>query len=153
MAAARLVCERLTGQPASAVIDVVDLGSGLLGFGDAAVVRAKDMVKGADLLFFASPTYKATYTGLLKLFLDQFGAGELAGCPTIAMMLGGSPLHALSAEYTLKPVLVEIGCSCPAPGLFLLDSDFETSAELEVWLGRASQCLPELPRRSRGSHE
>ena len=34
-------------------------------------------------------------------------------------MLGASATHALAGELTLKPVLSEIGCSCPTPALFL----------------------------------
>lgn len=43
-AAAELVAERLTGSPAEHVIDVVDLGAGLLGWGDPKVAEAKDIV-------------------------------------------------------------------------------------------------------------
>ncbi len=32
----------------------------------------------ADIAVIANPTYKATYTGLLKTFLDGFRAGSLA---------------------------------------------------------------------------
>jgi FMN reductase len=88
-------------------------------------------------LVVASPTYKATYTGLLKLFCDQFDAGERAGMPTVALMLGGAERHALAGEHTLKPVLTEIGCSCPAPALFLLESEWATSPALDEWLPRA----------------
>src|SRR4051812_36854067 len=77
--AAELVAERLTGSAPTSVIDVVDLGAGLLVQGDPAVAEAIAMVKSADVLVVASPTFKATYTGLLKLFLDQFGAGVLRG--------------------------------------------------------------------------
>jgi FMN reductase len=38
----------------------------------------------------------------------------------------------------LKPVLSEIGCSCPAPALYLLESDWATSPELEAWLALAA---------------
>jgi FMN reductase len=106
------------------------------------VAEAKEIVKSADLLVIASPTFKATYTGLLKLFLDQFGAGELGQIPTFALMLGGSLAHSLAPELTLRPVLVEIGASCPAPGLYLLDSDYETSPELEKWLEVARRHVP-----------
>ena len=105
------------------------------------VASAKEQVLGADLVVFASPTYKATYTGLLKLFLEQFGAGELHGTTAIALMLGASPSHALAGELTLKPVLSEIGCSCPTPALYLLDSAWEASPELDVWLERARDVL------------
>ena len=70
-AAAELVAKKLTGAAPQHVVDVVDLGAALLGWGDPKVAEAKDIVKSADLLVVASPTYKATYTGLLKLFLDQ----------------------------------------------------------------------------------
>ena len=142
LAAATLVTERLTGAAPSTIIEVAELGPGLLAWGDPAVAEAKEIVKAADLLVVASPTFKATYTGLLKLFLDQFGQGELGGITTFPMMLGAAYNHALAPELTLRPVLVEIGASCPAPGLYLLDSDYESSEELEKWLELASKFVP-----------
>lgn len=141
-AAAELVAEKLTGVAPQHVIDVVDLGAGLLGWGDPKVAEAKAIVKSADSLVVASPTFKATYTGLLKLFLDQFGAGELGQITTFALMLGGSYTHALAPELSLRPVLVEIGASCPAPSLYLLDSDYEASEDLEKWLEIARRFVP-----------
>jgi FMN reductase len=83
--AAELVVERLTDAPPTVVIELAELGPALLGWGDPAVEDAKQVVLGADLVVFASPTYKATYTGLLKLFLDQFAAGELHGTTAVAL--------------------------------------------------------------------
>lgn len=141
--AAELVVQRLTGAPPEAVIELAELGPALLGWGDPAVEAAKRTVRDADLVVVASPTYKATYTGLLKLFLDQFGAGELHGTTAIALMLGASPHHALAGELTLKPVLSEIGCSCPTPALFLLDSAWAASPELDARVERARDVLPD----------
>jgi len=135
---AALVAQRLTGSPPAGVVELSELGPGLLASGDEDVAAAKRAVLEADLVVFASPTFKATYSGLLKLFLDQFAAGELAGTPAVALMLGASPRHALAGELTLKPVLTEIGCSCPAPALFLLESEWESGPELEAWLVRAA---------------
>jgi FMN reductase len=140
--AAEAIVERLTGSAPKAVIDVVDLGPALLGWGDPAVAAAKQTVKEADLLVVASPTFKGTYTGLLKLFLDQFGAGELGQLTTFAVMLGAAPNHALAPELTLRPVLVEIGASCPAPSLYLLDSEYEGGPTLDAWLEIAKRYLP-----------
>lgn len=141
-AAAELITERLTGRPPSLVIDVVDLGAGLLHWGDPKVAEAKRAVLEADALVVASPTYKATYTGVLKLFLDQFGQGELAQKTTFVVMLGGSPAHHLAPELTLRPVLVEIGASCPAPALYLIDSVYETAPELDEWITTAKRYIP-----------
>jgi FMN reductase len=139
--AAELVAERLTGAPPATVIELAELGPALLRSGDPTVDAAKQAVAGAGLVIFASPTYKATYTGLLKLFLDHFEAGELHGSTAVALMLGGSPYHALAGELTLKPVLSEIGCSCPTPALFLLDSAWEASPQLDAWVERARDVL------------
>ena len=139
--AAELVVERLTGQPDTTVIELADLGPALLAWGDPDVAAAKQAVADADLVVFATPTYKATYTGLLKLFLDQFGAGELHGTVAVPLMLGGSHHHSLAGEHTLKPVLSEIGCSCPTPALYLLDSAWDDSLDLTTWLERARDIL------------
>ena len=60
------------GEP-DLVVDLADLGAALLDWDDAGVA---DLVArrsaSADLVVVASPTYKGTYTGLLKLFLDRF---------------------------------------------------------------------------------
>ena len=106
------------------VIDVTTLGPGLLGWGDPAVEQAVADAASADLLVVASPTFKATYTGLLKLFLDQFAGGEgLRGVTAVPLMLGAGPAHALAPELLLKPVLAELGAACPAPGLYLIDTE------------------------------
>jgi FMN reductase len=143
-AAGELVAEKLTGVAPEHVIEVVELGPGLLGWGDPKVAEAKEIVKSADNLVVASPTFKATYTGLLKLFLDQFGAGELGQITTFPLMLGGSLAHSLAPELTLRPVLVEIGASCPAPSLYLIDSEYETAPELDAWLEIARRFVKQV---------
>jgi FMN reductase len=135
--AAELVAERLTGAPADRVVDVIDLGAGLLGWGDPAVTEAVAAVRAAEVAVVASPTYKATYTGLLKLFLDQIGTGDLAGVVAVPVMLGGGPAHALAPELLLKPVLVELGATAPTRGLYLLDKTWDDPAPLEAWLAVA----------------
>ncbi len=74
--AATRLAEALTGSAPDHVVDVIELGAGLLGWGDEKVTAAVDTVASSDLVVFASPTFKATYTGVLKLFLDQFATGK-----------------------------------------------------------------------------
>lgn len=107
------------------VVDVVDLGPGLLGWGDPAVAGAVSTVAGSDLVVVASPTFKATYTGLLKVFLDQFETAEgLRDVVCVPLMLGAGPAHAMAPEMFLRPLLAELGATCPAPGLYLRDKTF-----------------------------
>ena len=63
----------------------------------------------------ASPTYKASCTGLLKLFLERF-PGRWQGVTAVLLMLGGHWKHALAANLLLKPILVELGAICPSAG-------------------------------------
>jgi FMN reductase len=135
--AAELVVEKLTGAPPDRVVDVVDLGAGLLGWGDPAVAEAVAAVTAAEVAVVASPTYKATYTGLLKLFLDQIGTGDLAGVVAVPLMLGGGPAHALAPELLLKPVLVELGATAPTRGLYLIDKVWDDPAPIDAWLAAA----------------
>jgi len=132
--AAHLVAERLTGQEADLSIDLADVGAALLDWSDPGVADLVAAVQASSLIIVASPTYKATYTGLLKLFLDRFGAGSLAGATAVPVMLGGHWKHALAADLLLKPVLVEIGGTCPTAGLFLLESEWDTGPALDSWL-------------------
>lgn len=135
--AAMLVAEQLTGAPPTVVVDVVELGAGLLGWGDPAVSAAVQSVCDASVVVFASPTFKATYTGLLKLFLDQIPPDGLAGVVAVPLMLGAGPAHALAPELLLKPVLVELGATCPTRALYLPDSDYRNEDLLQPWLAAA----------------
>jgi FMN reductase len=116
---------------------VVTLGPGLLGWGDPTVGAVMSAVQEADVVVVASPTFKATYTGLVKLFLDLVPADGLRGIVGIPLMLGAGPGHALAPELLLKPVLVELGATCPTKALYLLDTQAGDESALEPWLATA----------------
>ena len=132
--AALLVAERLSGAQPGLVVDLADLGAGLLDFADPTVNRLVEEVRELDLLVVASPTFKASYTGLLKLFLDRFSSNALSGVVAVPLMLGAGPGHALAAEVHLKPVLAEMGASTPTRALYLVDTAYDDPAALEPWL-------------------
>jgi FMN reductase len=132
--AALLVSEQLTGAVPSLVIDLVDLGAALLDWQDQGVADLVERVRATDVVVFASPTYKATYTGLLKLFLDRFPGDALRGVVAVPLMLGGGPGHALAPELTLRPVLAEIGATVPVRGLYVLDASHDDLDAYQAWL-------------------
>ncbi len=135
--AARMLAEALTGTAPDLTIDVVDLGASLLGWGDAAVESAVSSVASSRLVIVASPTFKATYTGLLKLFLDQFAGGTgMQGVVAVPLMLGAGPAHAMAPDLLLKPVLVELGATCPTPGLYLMEKSFEDGVAIQAFADR-----------------
>jgi FMN reductase len=82
-------------------------------------------VLAADVLVIASPTYKATYSGLLKAFLDRLATGSLAGKTAVPLLLGGAPNHQLAVDVHFTPLLLELGAAVPVRGLFVLESDVD----------------------------
>lgn len=141
-AAVRLATE-LTGAEPDLVVDLATLGGTLLDWSDPTVSGLVEEVGAADLVVVACPTYKGTYTGLLKLFLDRFATDGLSGV-AVPLMLGAGPGHALAPELTLRPVLSEIGAAVPAPGLYLLDAAFDDPAAYAPWLERARPAITAL---------
>lgn len=136
------LAEALTGAAPDHVVDVVDLGAGLLGWGDPGVAAAVSTVASSSLVVVASPTYKATYTGLLKVFLDQFETGEgLRDVVCVPLMLGAGPAHAMAPEAALRPLLAELGGTCPAPGLYLRDKAYADDGVLEAYVERWGPAL------------
>lgn len=144
-AAAERVAEAITGKPADHVIEVVELGAGLLEWGDEGISAAVATVAASDLVVIASPTYKATYTGVLKTFLDKFAGGTgMQGVVAVPLMVGGAWNHALAAELTLKPVLAELGAITALPGLFLIESEFESDGRIDEYAQRWAPVVDRL---------
>jgi FMN reductase len=132
--AAHHLAVALTGDGPQHSIDLADFGAALLDWDNQDVARAIEQVRASTLVIVASPTYKATYTGVLKLFLDRIAGSSLGGVTAVPLMLGAAWRHALASDLLLKPVLTELGASCPTRGLFLLESAYLESVELDGWL-------------------
>jgi len=147
-AAAEWLAAQLTGAAPDLVVDLADVGPALFDWADPQVAELVAQVGAADLVVFACPTYKGTYTGLLKLFLDRFAGGTGLSGVAIPFMLGAGPGHALAPELTLRPVLTEIGGSVPVRGLYVIDSAYDDPAAYEAWLDTARRhlLLPEADR-------
>jgi FMN reductase len=71
------------------VVEVGALGPGLLTPGDAATAAAVTAVRAARVLVVATPTYKGSYTGVLKVLLDQLPANGLAGITAVPVVTAG----------------------------------------------------------------
>ncbi len=123
-----------TGAPVDhLVIDLTEHAASLFDWAAPELSRMTAEVAAADLAVFASPTYKASYTGMLKAFLDRYGANGLAGLVAVPLMTGGWPGHLLAVEVHLRPVLVELGAVVPARGLYITEPEF---SELDAAVGK-----------------
>ncbi len=127
------------------IIDLANFGGQLFDWSSESVKAEVAALSGADLAVIASPTYKASYTGLLKSFLDWFGQTGLASVVAVPVMVGGSAIHALAPEVFLRPLLVEIGAIVATRGLFILDGELDQlDATLTTWAEGAGNALQRL---------
>jgi FMN reductase len=148
VAAAAADAAGLGGAP-TLTVDLAELGPRLFDGSSPGVQEAVDGIRSCSLVVVASPTYKASYTGLLKSFLDWFSATSLEGVTVIPVMTGAGAHHALAVEVHLRPVLVELGASLPTRGLFVTEAELpETDEVIAGWLRAAGAQL----RRSVAVH-
>jgi FMN reductase len=149
LASAIHVARELTGEP-DLVVDLADLGGAVLDLHDEHVSRLVKDVVGCDVVVFASPTYKAAITGLLKAFLDRIPNDALDGVVAVPLMLGAGPCHALAVETSLRPVLTELGATVPARGLYVFDATYADPAAYLPWLGTARPLVQALAQACAG---
>jgi FMN reductase len=92
--------------------------------GDAQIRAAREAIDAARFVVVSTPIYKASYSGLLKVFLDLLAPDALRGKTVLALGTGGSPAHLLALDYALKPVLAALGAR------HLLDAVYATDAQV-----------------------
>lgn len=90
-------------------------------FGSEAIVNANKLVAEADAVFVATPVYKASYTGVLKAFLDLLPQKGLERKIVLPLAVGGTISHLLAIDYALKPVLSALGAQNILQGVYVLD--------------------------------
>jgi FMN reductase len=116
-------------------MDLATVADRIWDWGDATVNAMIDQLCGSRLAIVASPTFKASYTGLLKAFLDRIPTNGLRGVVAVPLMMGGAPIHYLAPEVHLRPVLIEAGASCPTRALYVQESELDDlDATLTAWL-------------------
>jgi FMN reductase len=134
-----------TGAEAPRIIDLARLGARLFDPEDQQVLEDLSAFRRARVAVVASPTYKASFTGLLKLFLDRIPTGGLAGVVSVPVMTGGAAFHSLAVDVHLRPVLLELGATLPTRGLYVLESQLpELDSVLETWWATAASTVEAL---------
>lgn len=91
--------------------------------------QALALVERAQGVVVLTPVYKASYTGVLKTFLDLLPQFGLAGKVVLPLVTGGTIAHVLSIDYALRPVLHALGAQHVVGGLFILDKLLEPRAD------------------------
>jgi FMN reductase len=132
----------VTGAERDETIDLALTAKRIFDYPSDVIDALLARVARPGILVVATPTYKASYTGLLKSFLDRYGSNGLAGVTAIPVFTIGSPAHALAVEHTLRPLLVELGASVPTRGLAFETARFESRADIIAeWLEQQKRVL------------
>jgi FMN reductase len=133
----------LLGDTSAALeVDLAAHAPAMFDWGDTALTTLSAEVAQSRLLVAASPTYKATYTGLLKAFFDRYGNDGLRGVVAVPVMVGAAPVHYLAPEVYLRPLLVELGATIPSRALYVMEGDIpRLDAVVAKWAATAAPLI------------
>jgi FMN reductase len=127
--------------------DLADYVSEIFEWPSERMSVVSETVATSDLAVFASPTYKASYTGLLKSFLDRYPAGGLDGVIAIPVMTGADLSHSVAPETHLRPLLIELGASVPTSALYFVTSQMDRmDCVVEKWAEVSRGVFSQLAR-------
>ena len=98
----------------------------LLGRGTAATVTAAlEAATRARILVAGTPVYRATYSGLLKLFFDLLPQDCLIGKVGVPIVTGHAAAHSLSVDHGMRPLFASLGATVVASGVYATSSQFQ----------------------------
>lgn len=110
----------------------------------------------ADALVAVTPVFKASFTGLFKMFFDILDPKSLVGMPVIVAATAGTPRHSLVLEYAVRPLFAYLHASVVPTGIFAATDDFGSAAgeALSERIARAARGVAEAPEaRARADAE
>jgi FMN reductase len=96
-------------------------------FNSENIKRVNQQVENAEIVVILTPIYKASYTGILKTYLDLLPQKALKGKKIVPLAVGGSAYHLLAIEYALKPVLSVLGATEILNTVYIIDKQIERS--------------------------
>jgi FMN reductase len=110
-------------------------------------------VSRATIVIASTPVYRATYSGLLKVFFDLLPINGLADKVAIAIATGGSPAHQLVIDHGLRPLFGSVGAITTPTGIYGTDSGFENGVPHPSLIKRVEQAATEAITLSERLHD
>jgi FMN reductase len=117
-------------------------------FDSPKIIQAVKDIEQADAVIVATPIYKASYTGVLKSFLDLLPQKGLQGKVVLPLAIGGTIAHLLAIDHALKPVLSALNAYHILNGVYVLDTQvvreenkFTLLPEIELRLQEAAKAF------------
>ena len=114
------------GGAATQMVDLAGLPADpLLGRGGSApVAAAVAATMDARIIVAGTPVYRATYSGLLKVFFDLLPPDSLIGKIGVPIVTGHGAAHSLSVDHGMRPLFASLGATVVAGGVYATSSQF-----------------------------
>jgi len=125
----------------------------LVGFPSPEFTEVLDRVSGADALILVTPTFGATYSSLVKLFVDVLDEEALTGKPVLIAASGGTGRHSLMLDHAVRPMLTYLHAVVMPTGVFAAPEDWGSGNTAEGNLRQridraAGELAAEVSRRA-----
>ncbi len=129
----------------TALIDLAALpADGLLGRGASPEVEAAlRQVAAARIVVAGTPIYRATYSGLLKVFFDLLPQDSLAGKVGVPIAIGHGLAHSLALDHGLRPLFASLGAVVVANGTYGTSEQFRNGAPVADLLAQLERSVSE----------
>lgn len=116
---------------------------------------AVDTVASSDAVVVASPVFRGSITGTLKLLFDMLPNEALRSKPVGILTVAAAPHHFLSAERHLRDILSWFGALTAPNSAFFVDRTFADETVAEEVVGELREFADQvvvLAERLRGQH-
>ncbi|MFJ5762436.1 NADPH-dependent FMN reductase [Neobacillus sp. NPDC093182] len=94
-------------------------------FDSEEIIKQNKKVEHSNLVVILTPVFKASFSGVLKTYLDLLPQNGLEGKTILPIAIGGTFGHLLMIDYALKPVLTALGATHILKGVFILDNQIK----------------------------
>ena len=116
----------------------------LLGRGTSPTVTAAlDAATRAGIVVAGTPVYRATYSGLLKLFFDLLPQDSLMGKVGVPIVTGHGAAHSLAVDHGLRPLFASLGATVVANGVYATSAQFQDGRPGAELLGAVDRAVLE----------
>jgi FMN reductase len=90
----------------------------------AGVDAALASVAASRVVIVGTPVYRASFSGLLKVFFDLLPQDALVGKVVIPIATGGTLAHQLVLDHALRPLAASVGGVIVSTGVYAIDAQF-----------------------------
>lgn len=86
--------------------------------------RALRQVETADALIAVTPTYKGSYAGLFKAFIDLLDDDAMKAMPVLLGATGGTARHSLMIDFAMRPLFTYLKAQIAPLAVFAATDDW-----------------------------